>query len=79
MPRSPDPWSSLALAGGRAAPGHAPDPASHVLHLDEDAVCPRCLLWIEPTDIVRRTAYGPAQHEACPAGIPAGQAAAHGL
>jgi hypothetical protein len=29
-------------------------------------VCPRCLGWIGPDDIVRRTALGPAQHEACP-------------
>ena len=36
------------------------------MHVDEDAVCPVCLGWIEPDDIVRRTAYGPVQHEACP-------------
>ena len=36
------------------------------MHVDEDAVCPVCLDWIEPDDIVRRTAYGPVQHEACP-------------
>lgn len=44
--------------------GH--DYAANDLHLDEDIVCPRCLRWIGPDDIVRRTAYGPAQHEACP-------------
>ena len=42
------------------------DYSSHDLHIDEDVVCPRCLEWIAPRDIVRRTAYGPAQHEACP-------------
>jgi hypothetical protein len=38
----------------------------NVMHVDEDAVCPVCLCWIAPHDIVRRTAYGPAQHELCP-------------
>ena len=37
----------------------------HELHVDADAVCPRCLSWIEPGDYVRRTAYGPYQHESC--------------
>jgi hypothetical protein len=36
------------------------------MHIDEDAVCPVCLGWIASHDIVRRTAYGPAQHELCP-------------
>ena len=53
-------------------PTHAPptpyghDFAANDLTLDEESVCPRCLHWIGPDDIVRRTAYGPAQHEACP-------------
>jgi hypothetical protein len=47
-----------------APPGH--DFSANELHVDEDLVCPRCLSWIAPEDIVRRTAYGPAQHEACP-------------
>jgi len=42
------------------------DYSSHDLRIDEDVVCPRCLEWIEPHEIVRRTVYGPAQHEACP-------------
>jgi len=54
--------------------GARPDPvapygydySAHDLRIDEDVVCPRCLEWISPRDIVRRTAYGPAQHEACP-------------
>jgi hypothetical protein len=37
------------------------------LHGELDAVCPRCLQWIEERDYVRRTAYGPLQHEVCPA------------
>ncbi len=37
------------------------------LHTDEDAVCPRCLSWIDEDDFVRRTTYGPLQHEVCPA------------
>ncbi|MGB8651854.1 MAG: hypothetical protein WCD35_14460 [Mycobacteriales bacterium] len=36
------------------------------LHGGEDAVCPRCLGWIEERQFVRRTAYGPLQHEVCP-------------
>jgi hypothetical protein len=36
------------------------------LHGELDAVCPRCLRWIEEREIVRRTAYGPLQHEVCP-------------
>lgn len=36
------------------------------LHGAEDAICPRCLQWIEERDFVRRTAYGPLQHEVCP-------------
>jgi hypothetical protein len=42
----------------RVADGH--------LHGEYDAVCPRCLRWIEERDFVRRTAYGPLQHEVCP-------------
>jgi hypothetical protein len=38
------------------------------LHSDADAICPRCLTWIEPRAFVRRTAYGPLQHEVCPIG-----------
>ena len=55
-----------------ALPTHAPatpyghDFAANDLTLDEESVCPRCLEWIQPGDIVRRTAFGPAQHEACP-------------
>jgi hypothetical protein len=36
------------------------------LHGELDAVCPRCLRWIEDREYVRRTAYGPLQHEVCP-------------
>ena len=36
------------------------------LHGELDAICPRCLRWIEEREFVRRTAYGPLQHEVCP-------------
>ena len=36
------------------------------LHSDDDAICPRCLQWIEERDYVRRTAFGLLQHEVCP-------------
>ena len=36
------------------------------LHGGLDAVCPRCFRWIEEREFVRRTAYGPFQHEVCP-------------
>jgi hypothetical protein len=55
----------LRAARTPAAPyGH--DFAANDLTLDEESVCPRCLHWIGPDEIVRRTAFGPAQHEACP-------------
>jgi hypothetical protein len=50
----------------------APDSAAATLlvdshlHSERDAVCPRCLRWIEERDFVRQTAYGPLQHEVCP-------------
>lgn len=61
-----DRWGVFVL------PRHAPvapyghDFAANDLTLDEESVCPRCLQWMTPGDIVRRTAFGPAQHEACP-------------
>lgn len=42
------------------------------LHPEADAVCPRCLTWIEERDFVRQTAYGPLQHEVCPERVRAG-------
>lgn len=36
------------------------------LHSERDAICPRCLTWIEERDYVRQTAYGLLQHEVCP-------------
>ena len=56
----------LLMAKGPPLAPYGWDYAANVLHLDEDGICPRCLCWIEPQDIVRRTAYGPAQHESCP-------------
>ena len=73
MPERPTTWAAAldryarrlpGCAAPVAPPGH--DFSANDLRLDDDAVCPRCLHWIEPDDIVRRTAYGPAQHEACP-------------
>jgi hypothetical protein len=36
------------------------------LHGDADAICPRCLRWIDPREFVRQTAFGLLQHEVCP-------------
>jgi hypothetical protein len=47
-----------SVRGFRLTDGH--------LHGELDAVCPRCMTWIEERDFVRRTAYGPLQHEVCP-------------
>ena len=46
-----------------AAPPGGPLDAS--LHVDADAICPRCLVWIDPHDFVRRNGYGLLQHETC--------------
>jgi len=54
----------LTTRAPAASYGH--DYAANDLTLTEESVCPRCLQWIQPGDIVRRTAFGPAQHEACP-------------
>ena len=51
----PDPGDGL---GHPVSDGH--------LHSDSDAICPRCLTWIEERDYVRQTAYGLLQHEVCP-------------
>ena len=60
-------WARLTLLSPRnqEAP-HGYDFASNVMCVDVDAICPRCLGWISATAIVRRTAYGLLQHEACP-------------
>jgi hypothetical protein len=60
-------WARLAMLTPRpteSPPGY--DFASNVMHVDTDAICPRCFSWIGPRDIVRRTAFGLFQHEACP-------------
>lgn len=36
------------------------------LHIDADAICPRCLAWIAPHHFVRRTIVGLMEHESCP-------------
>jgi hypothetical protein len=58
-------WLSLLppLRSVDTRPGH--DFTQNLLHADTDAICPRCFTWIGPADIVRRTAYGLLQHEAC--------------
>lgn len=40
--------------------------ADFSLHVDADAICPRCLHWIDPDEYVRRNALGLVQHETCP-------------
>jgi hypothetical protein len=60
-------WGRLMMlpTRGREAP-FGFDFASNVMHVETDAICPRCMSWITGSDIVRRTAYGLLQHEACP-------------
>jgi hypothetical protein len=65
MARAFDRVASLVSSRGPLTP-YGYDFSSHDLHVDGDLVCPRCLGWIQPQDFVRRTAYGPAQHEVCP-------------
>jgi hypothetical protein len=65
-------WSFERLAGVGLDPADADSVAAFVvpdghLHGELDAICPRCLRWIEEREFVRRTAYGPLQHEVCPA------------
>jgi len=52
-----------------AAPGGLGDRA---LHVDADAICPRCLTWIQPEDYVRLNALDLVQHESCPRRLVAG-------
>lgn len=69
------PWETREGVGLDAADSDAVAafqvPDGH-LHPGADAVCPRCLTWIEERDYVRRTAYGPLQHEVCPERVSAG-------
>jgi hypothetical protein len=53
----------LTARATEAQPGA--DFAANVMHVDVEAICPKCMQWVTPTDIVRRTAYGLIQHEAC--------------
>ena len=46
------------------------DADGNVLRVDEDAICPKCLRFVGPRDIVRRTVYGVVQHEHCPQPAP---------
>jgi hypothetical protein len=64
-------WARLAMLTSRPEPSpHGIDFAANVMHVDTEAICPKCLSWIAPTDVVRRTAYGLVQHEACTATEP---------
>jgi hypothetical protein len=65
--RSQTPWGRLAMLAAtrprQAPPGF--DFSANLLHVDADAICPKCMHWVTPRDIVRRTAFGLIQHEAC--------------
>jgi len=57
-------WRSLLGAPDNSV-GVRPRDPHHELHVDADAVCPRCLRWIDPADFVRQTRIGLVQHEIC--------------
>jgi hypothetical protein len=65
--RSQSPWGRIAMLAAirprQAPPGH--DFAANLLRIDADAICPKCMQWVTPRDIVRRTAFGLIQHESC--------------
>ncbi len=56
------------LPRGDGAPDRPGVGHDNELHVDADAICPRCLCWIAVADYVRRNAWGLAQHEVCPTG-----------
>jgi hypothetical protein len=58
------------VPGGPLARPPLRDPDNE-LHVDADAVCPRCFAWIAPSDYVRRTSLGLPQHEVCPSPLAA--------
>lgn len=61
-----DPLVGVGMSKPSRADGFGrPVPDGH-LHSETDAICPRCLTWIEERDYVRQTAYGLLQHEVCP-------------
>lgn len=64
LPVGPAGGAYLSPGAPRTTPGQ--DFSSNLLHVSGDGVCPRCLRWLETDDIVRRTVYGPLEHEACP-------------
>jgi hypothetical protein len=39
------------------------------LHVDADAICPRCMGWIAPDHFVRRTLFDLVEHESCPGNL----------
>jgi hypothetical protein len=62
--RGLDPYTGVhAVIDGDRLGGPTVDAA---LHIDADAICPRCLTWIAPDHYVRRTMTGVVEHESCP-------------
>jgi hypothetical protein len=65
--RKDDWWDEVRLPAAldSTPPG---GPRDNSLHVDTDALCPRCLTWIQPGDYVRQNAMDLMQHESCPRG-----------
>ena len=59
-----DPFTGIHAVIDAPTPGGPTVDGS--LHVDADAICPRCLCWIGPHDYVRLTVADLVEHEACP-------------
>lgn len=59
-----------AFVGVRAVIDGGRPVVDAALHVDADAICPRCLGWIGPEDFVRRNGLDLLQHESCPRPLP---------
>lgn len=59
-----------AFVGVRAVIDGGRPVVDAALHVDADAICPRCLSWIAPLDFVRRNGLDLLQHESCPRPLP---------
>lgn len=55
-----------AVTGVRAVIDGGRPVVDAALHVDADAICPRCLAWIRPDDYVRRNGVDLLEHESCP-------------
>jgi len=66
----PDAWSSVSLLPLSPVVDPVGGVEDHAFRVDADSVCPACFRWVKPHEIVRRTAYGPVQHECCPVPAP---------